>query len=89
MNTRTSQTVEQYFSLPDTPAQRSPVGKLMARVLEKNPAMTFEDARRESHRLLDIGAGRKHYSIPAVLSPAERAELTARFKQFKLTREAA
>jgi hypothetical protein len=83
MDTRTPQTLEQYFSLPDTPAQSSPVGKLMARVLEKNPAMTFEEARRESRRLLDIAAGRKHYSIPAVLSLEERATLIARFKQFK------
>lgn len=77
------QTLEQYFTLPDTPAPRSLVGKLMVKVLEKNPAMTLEEARRESHRLLDIAAGRKHYSIPAVLSPEERAEVTARFKRFK------
>ena len=83
MHPYTLKKLEQYFSLPDTPAHCSPVGKLMVRVLEKNPAMTFEDARRESRRLLDIAAGRKHYSIPDVLSLEERATLTARFKQFK------
>jgi hypothetical protein len=61
----------------------------MAKVLEKNSGMSFEEARREANRLLDFAAGRKQYVIPAVLSPEERAELRARFKQFKLIQKAA
>jgi hypothetical protein len=83
MDTHAPKTLEQYFTLPDTPARRSPVGKLMARVLKKNSGMGFEQARREANRLLDLAAGRKDYVIPAVLSPEEHAARTERFKQLK------
>jgi hypothetical protein len=54
------------------PSKGSPVGLLMGKILEKYPDMSFEDARLEAHRLLDIAAGRKKYVVPPVLSPEEK-----------------
>lgn len=81
MDTHAPKTLEQYFALPDTPAAKSPVGKLMVRVLEKNSGMGFEQARREANRLLDLAAGRTDYVVPAVLSFEEQAARSERFKQ--------
>jgi hypothetical protein len=65
---------EEYFEQPDTPGENSPIGVLMVRVLEKNPGMSFEQARQEAHNLLTQAAGRKRYQVSAVLSPQEKAE---------------
>lgn len=37
--------LEKYFARPDTPATNSPIGRLMARILEKNSALSFDEAR--------------------------------------------
>lgn len=65
-------TLPEYFKQPDTPHPRSPLGQLMARVIEKNPGMSFEEAREEARDLLKKAAGRRAYSIPRVLSAEEQ-----------------
>jgi hypothetical protein len=77
------ETIQDYFARPDTPASGSPVGVLMVRVLEKNPGMTFEEARNESNALLDRAAGRKFYEIPRVLSQEERTRETERLRKLR------
>jgi hypothetical protein len=82
-----------YFEQEDTPAQNSPVGALMARILAKNPAMGFEQARQEAHALLTKAAGARIYRSPTVYSPDEQAsrksKMLAAFGQSKTVREAA
>jgi hypothetical protein len=83
-------TVEEYFTRPDTPMAGSPVGVLMIRVVEKNPGIDFDSARVEAFDLLKQAAGRRHYRVPSVLSPTERAESEAKIKErFKTIRRAA
>lgn len=62
------------------PDKGSPCGLLMSKIMEKNPAMSFEDARLEAHRLLDIAAGKRTYHLPMVLSPAEKAAKAERLR---------
>jgi hypothetical protein len=46
-----------YFDRPDAPAKGSPVGKLIVRMLEKCPEMSFEQARTEAASLLEGKGG--------------------------------
>jgi hypothetical protein len=62
------------------PDENSPVGQLMARILKKNPDITFDVARHEAHRLMSVAAGRKKYRVPPVLTPAEQAEQSTRLR---------
>ena len=41
-----------YFDRPDTPAQGSPVGKLMEKILAEFPEMPVEQARQEANSAL-------------------------------------
>jgi hypothetical protein len=66
--------LKEYFQQSNTPAEFSPTGTLMVKVLAKNPGMAFDLARAEANNLLSQAAGRKHYSIPRVLSPSEKVE---------------
>jgi hypothetical protein len=72
--------ITEYFERRDTPQADSPVGRLMVRVLAKNPGMDFETAREESHKLLAKAGTRWKYTIPAVLSPEEQILATAKMK---------
>ena len=79
-------TLEIYFAQPNTPSADSPVGTLMARLLEKNPGMALGEAKAEAHNLLDRAAKSKNYKFPIVLSPEEKAEAAARLREmFKKT----
>ena len=83
------ETLEQYFERPDTPMPNSPCGRLMVRVLGKNPGMDFETARAEAHNLRQQAAGRRHYGVPQVLSPEEQAERDAKASAYWKARTAA
>jgi hypothetical protein len=62
---------------PDRPADKSPVGLLVARLKAKNPEMDDEEARTEAHRLLDKAAGKRNYRLPRVSSPGRDAPMGA------------
>jgi hypothetical protein len=70
----------EYFQSRETPQAESPVGRLMVRILEKNPGMEFETARIEAHKMLQQAAGRRKYVISPVLSPEEKILAAARLK---------
>jgi hypothetical protein len=72
--------LEHYFTQPDTPAAGSPIGKLMVRILGKNPAMKFEEARQAAHRMQERAAGKTKYQLGPVQSPEEKAESLKRFR---------
>jgi hypothetical protein len=72
-----------YFSQPDTPSRNSPVGRLMVKVLDKNPGMSLDDARAEANRLLDKASGRENYRIPEVYSPEELKQAHERFRSLR------
>jgi len=80
-------TLQDYFALPDTPAAGSPVGTLMVRIVEKDPAIGFEAARAQANALLDRAAGKKVYRMPRILSVeeerAQRERLRQRFRPVK------
>ena len=59
------------MSRQDTPAPGSPVGALMVKVIEKNPGISFEEARTQANALLDKAAGKWRYRVPTVYSPEE------------------
>jgi hypothetical protein len=63
--------LEQYFDRTDTPAQGSPVGALVVKVIEKNPGISFEEARTQANALLDKAAGKWRYRLPTVYSPEQ------------------
>jgi len=75
--------LKDYFGQPDTPAENSPVGQLMRKVLAKNPAMGFEMARLEANRLLDKAARRKKYTMPRVYSEEEQKQQKERLGNLK------
>ena len=72
--------IEEYFSQPNTPAKDSPIGVLIVRVLEKFPALTFEQARIKAHDLLATAAKARVYRLPRVRSAAEMAAEAQRLK---------
>jgi hypothetical protein len=82
-------TIREYFQRADTPQAQSPVGRLMVRILDKNPGMEYGAARAEATRLLQQAAARKAYRMPHVYSPAEQAELDAKGKAYWTSRKAA
>jgi hypothetical protein len=65
--------VTEYFARTDTPAEDSLVGKLILRLLDKRPGISFGEARAEAHQLLNKAARTKTYKVAAVLSIAELA----------------
>ena len=71
----------EYFARPDTPQAESTIGRLMVRLMEKNPGMVPDTARAEAHALLAHAAGRQRYSLPRVLSAEEQAVQADRLKQ--------
>ncbi len=84
------QSLAEWFAMPDTPAAGSPVGRLIQTIVEKNPGISFEDARTEVKALLWQAAGRKSYRVPPVLSPAEKEIVRERLKAaFKPVQRAA
>jgi hypothetical protein len=64
---------KRYFRQPDSPQERSPVGRLIVRILEKYPEMACEDARIEASRLLNIAAKGRVYRFPQIRSAEEKA----------------
>jgi hypothetical protein len=66
--------LQQHFERPETPAAGSPVGVVMVKVLEKYPALSFEEARDKATDLIQESAGRRRFVNPRVLSEAELAE---------------
>jgi hypothetical protein len=81
--------LEQYFSRTDTPAQDSPVGRLITRLVEKRPELSLEGAREQAHSLLAAAARRKNYRIPAVLSAEQENRASEAFARFNASRRAA
>jgi hypothetical protein len=56
-----SETIEQYFKRPDTPAAGSPVGVLMVKIQAKFPNLSFEDMRAScASRRRSATASRRH-----------------------------
>jgi hypothetical protein len=80
-------TLSQYFQQRDTPIPESPVGKTMARILEKYPEMTFDAARAEAVLLLADAAKRRVYRAPQVLSVEQKAAQAASMAQFVASRK--
>ena len=79
----------EYLGRPDTPAERSPVGTLIARILEKEPATGFEEARMRANASLARAAGKKIYRMPKVLSvEAEQAQKERLWQRFRPAQEA-
>ncbi len=74
-------TLQGYFALPDTPAAGSPVGTLMARILEKDHAIGFDAARAQANALLDRAAGKKVYRMPRILSVEQEQAQNDRLRQ--------
>ncbi len=73
--------LEEYFERSDTPQTDSPIGRLMVKIVEKNPGMDFDVARVEASKLLQRAASKKNYVVPAVLSPEEQIAASRRLKQ--------
>jgi hypothetical protein len=67
-------------SVSSKPDKNSPCGLLMKKIMEKCPSISFDEARREAHRLLEIAAGRRNYRVPAPQTPEERATEKARLR---------
>jgi hypothetical protein len=80
-------TLAEYLQPRDTPMPESPVGKTMARILEKYPAMTFDAARVEAVLLLSDSAKRRVYRAPQVLSVEQKAAQAASMAQFIASRK--
>lgn len=80
--------IAEYFARQDTPMVDSPVGRLMVRVLEKNPEMDCDAARTEARRLLDVAAKTKTFKIPSVLSPAAQEAHKAALAEYWKSRAA-
>jgi hypothetical protein len=78
---KSAMTLQDYFAMPDTPAAGSPVGTLMARIVERNPAIGFEAARAQANALLDRAAGKKVYRMPPILSVQEEQAQNERLRQ--------
>jgi len=85
--------LEAYFAQADTPGANSPIGKLMVKVLEKFPTLTFEQTRTKANELQTEAAGKRKYVAPAVLTDEEQATrrkaLKARFQRSKPSADAA
>ena len=64
--------LDDYFKRSGTPAEHSPVGELMQRIVAKNPGTSFEEARTQAKAMLDKAAGRWEYRMPRVYSPEEQ-----------------
>jgi hypothetical protein len=77
------ESIQDYFGRHDTPAAGSPVGLLMVKVIEKNPSVGFEEARKQANALLDKAATKKIYRIPTVYSPEEKAKWLERMRASK------
>jgi len=56
-------TLKEWFKQPDTPSENSPIGKLMVRILEESPELTFEEARKQANECQQIGAKGKRYIL--------------------------
>lgn len=72
--------LEQYFKQDDTPAEHSPVGEMMVRILAKYPALAPEELRTEANAMLDKAANAKRYVLPRVYSTEQKAANAARLK---------
>jgi len=65
-------TLHEYFALPDTPMPGSPVGHVIAQLVEKR-GLTPEAAYVEAKQMLVEAAGRKRYRAPRVLTIEQQA----------------
>lgn len=70
--------MKEYFAGVDTPSENSPVGRLMVKILEQRPNLSYEVAREEANAMLQQAAGRFHYRTPIVLTPEQEADRRAR-----------
>jgi len=77
------ETLKQYFERLETPAPSSPIGVLIARIVEKFPPLSFEDARTKAHGLLGKAAAARIYRMPAVRSPEQEEARKAQFAAFR------
>lgn len=59
------QTLDEYFARPDTPAPRSPVGAMMARILDEQPDLVgdLDRVRETAKEQLSKAARRRKYRI--------------------------
>lgn len=67
-------TLQEYFALPNTPSQHSPVGNLMIKILEEDRNLSFEEARKLANEQIQKGARRKNFRV---LTPGQEAEQAA------------
>ncbi len=72
--------LKKYFEQTDTPSENSPVGKLMLKILEQCPNLSFEQAREQAHKMLERAAGKWRYALPEVRTPEEEAARQVTFR---------
>jgi hypothetical protein len=78
--------LDKYFELPHTPSAFSPVGKLMRRILEESPDISFQDARNLAKEQLLKAGGRRKYQV---FTPKQDAKRAARFNAIPETAKSA
>lgn len=77
------ETLAEYFSRPTSPAEHSPVGLLMAKILPKFPGISFDDARAKAKNLLIAATGKQRFLLPRVRSEQEEAKERARLEAYR------
>lgn len=82
--TLNAMSIHEYFEQSDTPAENSPMGVVMVRLLAKDPGMNLEQAHAKANELLKQAAGKRFYRVPPVLTEEEqearRRALRAHFR---------
>jgi hypothetical protein len=56
-------TLQEWFKQSDTPLENSPIGKLIVRILEESPELSFEEARRQANECQQMAARGKRYVL--------------------------
>lgn len=81
-------TLNEYFTLSDSPMKDSATGTLMQKIVKKFPGISFDDARAKANNLLETAASKRNYHMPAVLTDEEfeerRRRVRERFDKAKL-----
>jgi len=69
------------------PSPGSPVGVLIQRIIEKRPAIGYEEARALANALLDRAAGKKVYRMPTVRTVEKEQARKEQFEQLQIARQ--
>ena len=67
-------TLTEYFALSNTPMPNSPVGRLMQTIVQDEPGINFEEARKQAQECLNRAAGRKSYQVYTPKQEAKQRE---------------